>query len=477
MPVGSEFDVVVVSDLHLSAGYDARTGAFDRNEDFFYDGAFARFLASLRERAQREDRRWRLLILGDLFDFLQVDLPGQADPLDTGDSITLAKLRAIARGHPRFFAALGAWVAAGFGLDVLPGNHDVEMVRPSSQRQFVELVAQAGGGPAAAERTRFHPWIFYLPGLLYAEHGHQYDDVNSFRTQLWPFVDAAGERVDAPLGSYFVAYLFNRIEAIDPFADNVKPATAYLSWALQDHPVRALATLGYHLALLVRVLRDSRDDHAGSVERERCDYRERYLRPHAVEVGLPYDVLDAIDRGASVPAMTNRRRQLSAMVLRPLVRLLPVLGALVAFQQAVDRLGPRLRTPALLLAGVLGLVWRERRSLGRRALRETSELHRAARRVDRILRRDGLAVPFYVFGHTHEPEQHPLGSGRLPPRYINSGTWTPVVLADFELLARREQFTYVEITRGTADGPPRGQLMVWNDDAGRGDLLPLLARM
>ena len=468
-------DVVIVSDLHLSAGYDPRTGTFDRNEDFFYDGAFARFLTHLRERAEREHRHWRLVILGDLFDFLQVELPGQRDALDSGESITLAKLRRVARGHPRFFAALGEWVAAGFDLDVMPGNHDIEMIRPSCQQQLVQLVADAGGGAGAAERIRFHAWIYYLPGLLYAEHGHQYDDVNSFRTQLWPFVDEASEQIDAPLGSYFVAYLFNRIESIDPFADNVKPATAYLTWALQQHPVRAIATLGYHLTLLLRVLRASHAQGRGSVERERRAYRERFFPACAAQVGLPADLLAQIDRGASIPAMTNRRRQLSAMLLRPLIRVLPVLGALVALQQAVDRLGRRLRTPALIVAAVLGLVWRERQ-LFVGAGREIGELHRAARRIDRLLRREGLGVPFYVFGHTHQPEQFPLGSGRTPARYLNSGTWTPVVLADFDLLATREQFTYVEITRGADGAPPIGRLMRWNDDGGRGDVLPLLAR-
>jgi UDP-2,3-diacylglucosamine pyrophosphatase LpxH len=467
-------DIVVLSDLHLSAGYDERTGTFDRNEDFFYDGAFARLLAHLRGRAEREGRRWRLVLLGDVFDFLQVDLPGQRGPLDTGDRVTLSKLSRIARGHPRFFAALGEWVAAGFGLDVMPGNHDIELVRPSLQTRFVELVAAAGGGAAAAERIRFHPWIYYVPGLLYAEHGHQYDDVNSFRTQLRPFMDADGQQIDAPLGSYFVAYLFNRIETIDPFADNVKPATAYLSWAFQAHPVRAVATLGYHLALLFRVLRESHDGGARSVEAQRRAYREQFLRVHAADVGLPYEVLAAIDRGAAVPAMTNRRRELTAMVLRPVVRMLPVLGALLAVQQAVVRIGPRMRSLSLLAAGVLGLVWRERQVL-RPATRETNELHRSARRIDRILRREKLGVPFYVFGHTHQPEQYPLGRGRFPPRYVNSGTWTPTVLADFELLATRETFTYVEITPASGDLPARAQLMVWNDDAGRADLLPLLA--
>lgn len=474
MPADATHDLVVLSDLHLSAGYDERTGTFDRNEDFFYDGAFARLLAYLRGRAEREGRRWRLVLLGDIFDFLQVELPGQQGPLDTGERVTIAKLSRIARGHPRFFAGLGEWVAAGFGVDFVPGNHDIELIRPSLQKRFVELVAAAGGGERSAKLIRFHPWIYYVPGLVYAEHGHQYDDVNSFRTQLRPFLDGTGQQIDVPLGSYFVAYLFNRIEKIDPFADNVKPATAYLSWAFQAHPVRAVATLGSHLSLLFRVLRGSHDEASGTVEAARRAYREQYLRAHAPEVGLPYEVLEAIDRGAAIPAMTNRRRELSAMLFRPIVRMLPVLGALLAVQQAVVRIGPRMRSLSLVAAGVLGLIWRERQVL-RPATRETGELHKAARRIDRILRREGLGVPFYVFGHTHQPEQYPLARGRVPPRYVNSGTWAPTVLAEFELLATRESFTFVEITPPAGDLPARAQLMAWNDDAGRADLLPLLA--
>lgn len=72
-------DVVIVSDLHLSAGYDPLTGRYDRTEDFFYDAAFARFLDNLLLRAEVEHRKWRLVILGDMLDFLQVEVGGFDD--------------------------------------------------------------------------------------------------------------------------------------------------------------------------------------------------------------------------------------------------------------------------------------------------------------------------------------------------------------------------------------------------------------
>ena len=42
-------ELIVVSDLHLSAGYNEETGRYSRNEDFFFDEEFKRFLEYLQE--------------------------------------------------------------------------------------------------------------------------------------------------------------------------------------------------------------------------------------------------------------------------------------------------------------------------------------------------------------------------------------------------------------------------------------------
>ena len=451
-------EIVVLSDLHLSAGYDETTGAYNRNEDFFYDAAFARLLDHLRARP------CRLVILGDLFDFLQVELTRPAAPgaePDSSDAATVAKLDQIARGHPEFFAALSRFVRGGHQLDVVPGNHDVELIRPAVQARFCELLG-------VTEGVTFHPWIFYLPGLLYAEHGHQYDETSSFATPLRPYHPDEPGHIDLPLSSYFVEYLFNRIEAIDPFADNVRPVTRYLLWALQTHPVRVLMTFREHIGLFLGVLSQSRDlTRAELAARDRA-YHAEVLRPYAAELGLAYDTVAAIDDLAAVPAMTSKRRELEALLLRPIADSVPVLGALAAVYLAVMRTRPSLRSFLLFLLGVGGLVWREREAL-RPATEHGRTLRRAAERVDALLRRERKAVPFYVFGHSHELEQFPVGRGG---RYMNSGTWTPVVSTAFELLGGRETFSFVHITPGT---PPVGRLMVWNDHAGRADPLPLLS--
>ena len=84
-------------------------------------------------------------------------------------------------------------------------------------------------------------------------------------------------------------------------------------------------------------------------------------------------------------------------------------------------------------------------------------------------------MPCYVFGHTHAPQQFPLDDSANPSRYLNSGTWTPVVSVEFELLSEREQFTFVQILRDPVGGPPTATLRFWDDIAGRDEILPLLA--
>ena len=100
-------------------------------------------------------------------------------------------------------------------------------------------------------------------------------------TLLRPSLDPADpDAIDLPLGSYVVEHLFNRIEEVDPFADNVKPATSYFLWALANHPVRALSTLGAHLGLVLAVLRRSK----GLAREERlarqAAYEREVVRPH-----------------------------------------------------------------------------------------------------------------------------------------------------------------------------------------------------
>lgn len=64
------YKLVIVSDLHLSGGWD-ENGYLQRNEDIFFDQNFKRFLGYLSEKAEKEKFSYLLVINGDFVGILQ----------------------------------------------------------------------------------------------------------------------------------------------------------------------------------------------------------------------------------------------------------------------------------------------------------------------------------------------------------------------------------------------------------------------
>ena len=472
MTVSDDFDVVILSDLHMSAGYDPRTGMFHRNEDFFYDSAFGRFIDHLIARTTVERCRWRLVLLGDLFDFLQVELPVAHAAGVTSSASTLAKLEIVACGHREVFRALGRFLAAGNRIEIVIGNHDIELSWPEVQARLRVLLA-AHSSVDVVEQITVHPWIFFVPELVYAEHGHQYDAVNSFATMLRPFLPWDPTRIELPLGSFFVLYLFNQIEWLDPFVDNIKPATRYVVWALRVHPLLLLRTFGYHLRFLVLALRKTSSLSAAEQRARRVAYRQEVVRPAARQIGLPPETLVAIDELAAIPTTASKWRQLAAL-------LLPVSGmdlllsvSLVGLYRILRRARSIPRSVVALSSALAALLWREAR-VGQPATQPGGYLFAAAQQIHAALQRVGAAVPAYVFGHTHTVEQFPLSGDEEAPRYLNAGTWTPLVPGTFDLLGTRERFSFVQITRDPETKAVLANLLIWNDNAERVEPLLLL---
>jgi UDP-2,3-diacylglucosamine pyrophosphatase LpxH len=424
--------IIVVSDFHLATGRDPRTGVVDREESFFHDEAFARFLDDLVRRAAIEQRRFRLLILGDLLDFLRVrgaSAVGDGDQPSTADRTTLAKLERIAAGHPRFFEALGRFVAAGFSLDVVPGNHDIELLRPAVQTGFAEVVARSGGGSEAAASIAVHPWIYYIPGLLYAEHGQQYHDINAFPALLRPASAQHSGRIKPPLGSRLESYLRGVREAIDPASGPAPLDARSLLRAARERPSLLLRTVPHHARFAASVLDELSNRLRFGRRARRAAYQEEMLRPYAVEIGLDLDTVAAIDRLSAISI-----RRMTARLARRAVERFAVRG------------GRREPGPAAGSSTYL--------------LRATLEIHR-------VLQVSGHEVPFYVFGHAHRAEQMPVVPGVAVPVYLNSGSWTAFGPRGAAPEDGPAHFTYVEVARQPGTAVPSARVLLWNDATGR----------
>jgi UDP-2,3-diacylglucosamine pyrophosphatase LpxH len=277
--------LVVIADLHMSEGRD---GA----EHFHEDIALARLVEDLGLGALAEGRRCRLLILGDLFDFPKVGASSNgAFParLDRSTDASVAKLERIAAAHPSVFEALGKFVASGLSLDLVPGNHDVELMRGPVRDRFKSLIARAAGSPSAEGDVRLHPWIVRVPGVLYAEHGQQYHDLNRFADLVTPFTDQDAQ-IALPPGAMLDELLVEVAQA----GARTAPARRFL---------RRLALSATEME---RAQRPSR----------RAAYHER-LRRHAAELELGPDLLVAIESLSAATPRSMAGRLLRRAMLGP----------------------------------------------------------------------------------------------------------------------------------------------------------------
>jgi UDP-2,3-diacylglucosamine pyrophosphatase LpxH len=338
MTAGAHERVVVVSDLHLDSAPPAVSSASWR-----YDAA----LAALCRRVRRSRGPFRLVLLGDLLELPHADAGTTADAAEQ-----------VLEAHPLVTGALAEHLAHDGVVDVVSGNHDIGLAHPRVQSR---LRAGLEAGGASGDRLRFSPWLLHLPGVLYAEHGCQYHDINASPRVLRPV--AADGRVDRSPGS-----LLARV---------------------RSGPGGVSASAGLLASLVGRCL--------PGADRGRQRYRAEVLPSCARSSGLPLGALEELD-------------ELSA---RTVARL-----PLRAAAEATTRV--RRRAPA------------------------GSYLSTAAQDVHRILDRHGAAVPFYVFGHTHQATDVPL-RGQRPARMLNTGTWSADIRPPRHGL-RLPDPTWVEIT-------------------------------
>jgi len=410
-PDPGRWGITIVSDLHLSVGCNPgdNTGAH-----ILHDAGFARFLGHVRRRAAEQRSGWRLVILGDL-----VDLPdAEAPPADT-----ITVLTQVAAGHPGLFRAVGELLAAGLQVDVVAGNHDVALLRRAVRERFADLVLAAAGDWSVMAGIRFHPWIYHLPGVLYAEHGSQYHDINAMPALLG--LDGSDDH--RPAGPPLAAELAR-------YRRRLRERRAEQSW-----PAALLGGGHESLRFAAALARRAHALSGPELARQRAAYRVSTLRQYVAEVGIAHDALVGIDELSVASGWSIAGRLLRTWVLGP-----------------VAQAGSGLR----LLDRRHGPLWQP--------ADRAAYLRSAWPAIHRLLRTAGQPVPFYVFGHTHHPEELAMPDGSA--RYLNAGTWVPAGLPEGRP-APASAGTFVEITGGPGVAAPVARLLRWNDEASQPEAL------
>lgn len=201
----------MLSDLHMGAG---RVG-LDAPDAFTDDEALAALLDHLTDRRSDGGARLRLVLLGDIVDFVHVGA-GEA-PCERSVGAARSGLDAIAAGHPGVFAALGRLAAtAGVEIDVVPGNHDMELALPGVTEHLGALIAAASRRPEARTALRVSSWMVHLPGVLHAEHGQQHHDLNRFADLAADPAARGGSLRRLPPAAHLDALLAARVAGAGP---------------------------------------------------------------------------------------------------------------------------------------------------------------------------------------------------------------------------------------------------------------------
>ncbi|HVE45413.1 MAG TPA: hypothetical protein VNA57_01515 [Acidimicrobiales bacterium] len=445
-------DIVLVSDLHLGPG------ALHCVETFFHDSELCRFLDTLVQRAEPEGRSWRLVILGDFLDFLRCELVTNEEGGAPSEQVAMATLERVVDNHPEVFRGLARFLAAGFPIDIVVGNHDAELMRPALQERLCSILADAGSGAGV---VRFFPWIYHLPGVLYAEHGSQHDGFNCFSTVLDPYSDAPPGPLERPIGTFLFEAVERLLYDIDPCPDHASSPLRYYALAARRQRGPALEALRRQVGIFGDLARHARSISGPAWAARREAYRSNLLEPYAKEVDLSHETVLAIDEMSSASespfsllmkeaVKINTRRSGPAVVLL-------TLGYMASKRGATRSLG---------MAGTAAAVI----SHVRKGLplsptgRHVSYLQKAAVRIHELLTAEGVGVPYYVFAHTHAAQHLPLEFGAGAPQYLNTGTWSCLAPPAAETL-RTIRPTFVHIVPAKDGQPSSARLLAWNSSA------------
>ncbi len=453
----------MISDLHLGEGLTDPSRPHARLES-----ELCAFVDHHRQH-RRGGRPWRLVINGDMVDFIAVGLmPSDVewiaglDPDDhlygLGGSAHAAsmKMRRVVEHHRDVFLALARFVGEGHDLELVMGNHDAEFHWPEVQALLRAAIAglwteHSTHTPSpgvfrtaaqVADAVRFHPWFFYEDGVAWIEHGHQVDPYCSFDEVLAPTTD--GSEIDPNIGALLLRYVVSQC------ADDMSDAWGhgffgYLRiWFANGLDRAAWIGLGY-VDLIRRVIRHWSGLHPERLAARSARARAR-LGPLAARMRLPLAVLLDLKRGHAPPMVGDLGRAARAVMLD---RLVVLLAAPLLLLLPVLLLDWGWLPWAWLLIGLpvglgLGLALQAREPVDpRHAMRVM------ARRI-----RASVRVPIVVMGHSHSAWAERDGRGW----YFNTGTWVPHPNPG-------RAFTHVRIEHA-ADGL-RAALCQWRDGTSR----------
>jgi UDP-2,3-diacylglucosamine pyrophosphatase LpxH len=475
-PDNFDESLLILSDVHLGNDLNDHASGdgapMRRSEQVDVD--LARLLGHYG-RTPPSGKRWRLVIAGDFIDFIGMALlPGQhslaTEPSDEERAHGLGnaadhgrvKLKAVAVRHRGVFEALAAFVETGHALTIVHGNHDVEFHWDDVKQELRELLA-AIARPADAEgfqaRIEFAPWFFYVGGVAYVEHGHQYDTLCSTEHVMAPISPNDPRRIARSFSDVFLRWVVRPTHGVPEYGHDRMGLADYVMLGVRMGAGGLWRLLTRFLSAVVELLRMRRAYLTDAARTLREEHERRMaLLAERTRLGL------------------GRLRALAALQVPPVTRSVPKILASVLLDRlavgivAVAAIGVlallSLRHAAYLpVAAGVGGAWlaahwllsaQRRRWFGEHLDNDHALVERAGHLAKLF------PAAFVVMGHTHQPARVAVASGEA--EYINVGSWHEAEPSKADRPgAHRAARTHLVI-RPTPEGPV-AEFLAWREDA------------
>ena len=453
--------ILVFSDVHLGSDLNDRGPVVARSPSV--DRDLAGMLAHYRAVKPCADR-WRFVIAGDFIDFVGMSIDPRDDEaifteltaeerrngVGSAEDHSRLKLRRVARRHADVFEELGKLVAGGHMLTILHGNHDIELHWPALRddlRAIIVASCAAEEQASARARIEFEPWFFYREGVVYIEHGHQYDPFCATAFILAPVSPRDPRRVERGYSESLLRAIVRRTPGLKEYGHDHRGLGSYVGWAFT---LGLRGMIGLWTRFFVAIFELTKTQRAYRTERARVMRREHDAR--------------IAERGERGPVDVARLRELAALQSRPigstirgvlasvmLDRLLLYAAVAIAFAAiaVLVRQGP-LAGHGLHAVAVVCVLWIGLHFLlaaGRGSVDPTAQQSIRAAHIAKV-----FAAPYVVMGHTHKPLSMRAGDAT----YINVGSWAEEQDPTSEYRAAR---THVVIHE--RDGKPEACFYEW----------------
>jgi UDP-2,3-diacylglucosamine pyrophosphatase LpxH len=433
--------LLILSDVHLGNDLnDLSKSPARRSQRVDLD------LASLLDHYRRtppSGRRWRLVIAGDFIDFIGMAIhprEGERDLATAPSSEERAhglgnaadharlKLRAVVARHRVVFEAIAAFVADGHALTIVHGNHDVEFYWDAVQEELRNVLAhiaavgaKGANGAAPAElrqRIEFAPWFYYVGGVAYVEHGHQYDTLCSTDHVMAPLSPRDPRRIARSFSDVLLRWVVRPTSGVPEYGHERMGLGDYVLLGLRlgaGGLVRLAARFFAAVVELFRLHRAHLSEAAITLREE----HERRMAALAEATRVGVEKLRAL-AALQAPPVTRSIEKILASVLLDRLALFLLTALLVAGLVFVGEgrswTWVAVAATLVLCRWVLGwLAMRRRAWFGEKLDNDETLLERAGH-LARL-----FPAAFVVMGHTHTPAMRPVAEGAAT--YVNVGSW------------------------------------------------------